>query len=188
MESGIFSRVSRGFASFAFGLRAALGRSLMLAICAFAVAAPASIAQERRVLGKPRAVHVVYMGGNDCPPCVAWRASELPKLEQTEIFRLVRFSMVTKTVRSPVPAAAFLPDEVKPYKARLDLASGGNIGSAQVAILVDGEVYDYSFAAPPAEDFEQRLIAAYWGLPDAIPRCLQRGPKWSCITPVQTLR
>ncbi len=32
-------------------------------------------------------IHIIYMGGDDCPPCVAWRSNELPKLRQTKAFR-----------------------------------------------------------------------------------------------------
>lgn len=128
----------------------------------------------------PRAVHLVYMGGNDCPPCVAWRKDELPKLEQTAAFKAIRFTHVNKTVRSAVPPAAFLPEEVRPYKAQLDAAGGGNVGSPQTAILVDGKVYDYYFGARNAADIEAMLLAIQARTPYPWPRCVRRGVRWAC--------
>ena len=37
--------------------------------------------QAQTVGEKVNAVQLVWMGGNDCPPCVAWRRDELPKLQ-----------------------------------------------------------------------------------------------------------
>lgn len=128
----------------------------------------------------PRAIHMVYMGGNDCPPCVAWRKDELPKLERMAAFKAIRFSYVTKSVRSAVPAAFFLPDEVKPHKAALDAAGGGNTGSPQTAILVDGKVYDYYFGGRSAADIEAMLLAIRDRAPYPWPRCVRRGSRWGC--------
>ena len=46
-------------------------------------------------------IHLVWMGGDDCPPCKAWRTSELPQLLAAPEFKGVRFSYVSKTIRSP---------------------------------------------------------------------------------------
>ena len=104
-------------------------------------------------------VHFIYMGGDDCPSCVVWRRGELPRL-------------------AGVPGLFLLPDEVKPYKAVLDQASGGNMGSPHYAILVDGVLQHYGFSAPPAERIEQMLRAALtdgrWPEPT---RCLMRRPR-----------
>ena len=128
----------------------------------------------------PREVHMVYMGGNDCPPCVAWRKDELPKLEQTAAFRAIRFSYVTKSIRSGVPAAFFLPEEVRPYKAQLDAAGGGNVGSPQTAILVDGKIHDYYFGGRSAADIEAMRLAIQARTPYPWPRCVRRGSRWAC--------
>ena len=37
-------------------------------------------------------IRIVYMGGDDCPPCVAWRKNEFPKLEKTDAFKAIKFS------------------------------------------------------------------------------------------------
>ena len=109
--------------------------------------------------GEVPKIHMIYMGGNDCPPCVYWRGNELPKLEQTEAFKSITFSYVIKTIKSSVPSSYFLPDEVKPYKEKLDAAGAGHGGSAQVAIIVNGEVYDYYFGTRSAEDVEKMILA-----------------------------
>ncbi|HYF41751.1 MAG TPA: hypothetical protein VEA35_04820 [Ramlibacter sp.] len=127
-----------------------------------------------------RDIHVIYMGGDDCPPCVAWRANELPQLRRAEVFPTVRFSQVTKSIRSAVPPSWMLPDEVKPYKDQLDHAGGRNIGSPQTAILVNGKVYDYFRGARSAADIEGMLAAIRDGTPYPYPRCVRRGERWAC--------
>lgn len=127
-----------------------------------------------------RDIHVIYMGGDDCPPCVAWRAKELPQLRRAQVFPTVRFSQVNKSIRSAVPPSWMLPDEVKPYKEQLDVAGGRNVGSPQTAILVDGKVYDYFRGARSAADIEGMLAAIRQGTPYPYPRCIRRGERWAC--------
>ncbi|HEV7445018.1 MAG TPA: hypothetical protein VGO18_20650, partial [Steroidobacteraceae bacterium] len=131
--------------------------------------------------GKDRQILIVYMGGNDCPPCVAWRANDLPRLKATQAFQSVTFSYVQKTIQSPVPPAMFLPSDVKPYKNQLDAAGGGRGGSAQVAILVDGELFDYYFGVRSAEDVEQMILAIRNGTKYPFERCLRRDA-WKVCT------
>lgn len=118
------------------------------------------------------AVHIVYMGGNDCPPCVNWRRFELPKLEKSEEFKAVRFSHVRKSVESYVPAEMFLPPEVKPLKAKLDSACSSG-GSPQTAIFVNGEVYDYFWGTRSAEEVVAMLASIRTGTPYPFQRCLK---------------
>lgn len=122
----------------------------------------------------PQTVIFVHMGGNDCPPCVAWRANELPKLQASEQFRKIRFVYVVKTVKSPVPSAAFLPAELRPFKEQLDEASGGRSGSPHEAFIVDGKVYDYWFGAKSADEIEAAVSAILTGTPYPHRRCLRR--------------
>jgi hypothetical protein len=131
----------------------------------------------------PANIHMVVMGGNDCPPCVAWRGLELPKLQQTAAFKAIRFSYVAKAVKSPVPSSMFLPDEVKPYKARLDEASSGRSGSPQVAIIVNGEIYDYYFGTRSAKEVEQMILAIKDGGKYPFRRCLKRDKSAQCAVP-----
>lgn len=144
-------------------------RCLFLLAATLAAVPPASSAPPEP------AVHVVYMGGNDCPPCVHWRHQELPKLERSAEFRRIRFSYVQKTIKSTVPPAFFLPDEVKPLKSRLDHAGSGLSGSPQVAVFVDGEVYDYYFGSRSAEQVEEMLHAIRTGGLYPFVRCLKSG-------------
>ena len=90
-------------------------------------------------------IDIVHMGGNDCPPCVEWRRTELPKLEAAPEFKAIRFTHVIKTIKSPVPPALFFPGEIKHLQPALKEASNGINGSPQQAILVDGKVVDYWF-------------------------------------------
>ena len=120
-----------------------------------------------------RDIYMVYMGGNDCPPCVVWRSLELPKLRQSETFKSIRFTYVVKVIRSPVPPSFFLPEEVKPYKKKLDFASSGQGGSSQTAIIVDGEVYDYYYGYRTAAEVEQMIAAIRSGSQYPFNRCLK---------------
>ena len=123
-------------------------------------------------------VQMVWMGGNDCPPCMAWRKDELPKLQNLEEFKGITFSYVTKVIRSTVPASIFLPKEVKPFKDKLDYASSGRIGSPQAALLVDGEVFDYFHGTRSAEEIESMLFAVRTGARYPFARCLKMSLQW----------
>lgn len=117
----------------------------------FASLAPTSFATN------PPSIHIVYLGGPDCPPCEAWRANELPKLEKTAAFKSVKFTYVLKGIRSPVPSSFFLPTDVKPLKEKLDYASARRAGSPHFAIVVDDEVFDYFFGTRSAEQIEKMI-------------------------------
>lgn len=121
---------------------------------------------------EPR-IHLVWMGGNDCPPCVAWRATELPLLQASPVFRRIRFSFVTKSVASAVPPAWFLDAAVKPLKDKLDAANAGRGGSPQGALLVDGEVYDYFLGVRSAQEIESMVQAVETGAAYPFRRCLK---------------
>ena len=142
----------------------------MAATLFFAAAAPAA----------DKAVHIVYMGGNDCPPCRAWRANELPKLEKMESFKRAKFTYVDKLIGSSVPPWIFLPSDVKPYKDKLDAAANGVIGSPQAALIVDGQVYDYWFGTRTAAQYDAMLRAIYEGRKYPFDRCLRRQSQEKC--------
>src|ERR1700751_1741266 len=114
---------------------------------------------------EPSRIHFIHMGGNDCPPCVAWREFELPKLQASEVFRSIRFSYVIKTISSPVPSGLFLPSEVRPLKEKLDIAGGGNGGSPQQVLIVNDAVYDYWWKPRTAEEIERMIVALENGMP-----------------------
>jgi hypothetical protein len=151
-------------------LRQTLARALIakLWLLAYVFAAQSASAQTASQ------VHIIYMGGNDCPPCVAWRREELPKLEQMPGFKQSQFSYVIKVIRSSVPSGFFLPKEVKPYKDKLALASNGITGSPQTAILVNGEVYDYYFGSRSAADIEAMIQSILQGKTYPFERCVKR--------------
>lgn len=134
----------------------------------------------------PQRVRFIHTGGNDCPPCVVWRNNELPKLQQMPAFRSINFSYVVKGVRSPFPPSEmFLPDELKPFQSKLEVATGGGrAGSPQQLFLVDGEVYDYSVGDPlNAEDIETRISAILNGTKYPATRCIRRSSerKTGCV-------
>lgn len=138
---------------------------------------------------RPGKIQMIYFGGNDCPPCVAWRGLELPKLRATEMFRQIEFTHVYKSVMSPVPSAAFLPEQVRPFKEKLDVASGHNRGSSQTAIVVDGEVFDYYYGSRSADEIAPRLAAILAGGRYPFERCLElrngyNATRGQCVRPV----
>ena len=104
-------------------------------------------------------IHLIWMGGDDCPPCVRWRKEELPKLQASPAFNQMRFSYVRKVIGSAVPPTLFLPDEVVPYKDQLDEASNRRIGSPQAALMVNGVVHDYFFGTRSAEQITDMVEA-----------------------------
>ena len=129
---------------------------------------------------QPPEIIMVNMGGADCPPCVAWRQFDLPQLQATEAFKSITFIHVEKTIHSTVPPRFFLPSQAKPLKEKLDLASGGNSGSPQVAILVNGEVYDYYFGTRSAAVVEKMIQSIVNGSSYPTSRCIQRSRGWQC--------
>jgi hypothetical protein len=122
----------------------------------------------------PSKIRFIHMGGNDCPPCVAWRALELPKLEKSEAFRQINFSHVTKGIKSPIPSEIFLPAEIKPLKTKLDYASGGTTGSPHQVLMVNDEVYDYWFGTRDAQVIEAKIAAIISGTKYPDRRCTRR--------------
>lgn len=120
-----------------------------------------------------RDIHLIWMGGNDCPPCRVWRALELPKLKESSEFQQIKYSYVTKAIGSSVPSNMFLPAEVRPYKDLLDTASGGIPGSPQAAVIVDGQVYDYFRGVRSAEEIESMLKAIRTGGNYPFNRCVR---------------
>jgi hypothetical protein len=125
--------------------------------------------------GEAPQIHFIWMGGNDCPPCVRWRREELPRLQASPEYRHMRFSYVNKLIGSAVPPRLFLPDEVVPYKDQLDEASSRRIGSPQAALVVNGVVHDYFFGTRTAEQIEDMVRAVRTSHPGdyPFPRCLQ---------------
>jgi thiol-disulfide isomerase/thioredoxin len=129
-------------------------------------------------------IHFVYMGGSDCPSCLSWKAIEVPKLEKLPAFKAVKFTVVDKVVASPVPPAFFLPAPLKPYKEVLDVANGGNRGSPQFAVLVNGKVVDYYVGGRSAEEIEETLAALLNGQKPKMPGCAKRAKvTWFCLEP-----
>lgn len=120
-------------------------------------------------------IHFIWMGGDDCPPCVRWRKEELPKLQASPEFRHMRFSYVRKVIASAVPPTLFLPDEVAVYKDQLDEASSRRVGSPQAALMVNGVVHDYFFGTRSAEQIADMVEAVRTGRPGdyPFPRCLK---------------
>ena len=120
-------------------------------------------------------IHFIWMGGDDCPPCVRWRKEELPKLQASPEFKQMRFSYVRKVIGSAVPPTLFLPDEVDPYKDQLDEASNRRIGSPQAALMVNGVVHDYFFGTRTADQITDMVEAVRTGRPAdyPFPRCLK---------------
>jgi hypothetical protein len=130
---------------------------------------------------QPAQIMMINMGGSDCPPCLAWRRAELPKLQAMEVFKSITFVHVEKGIQGTVPPRFFLPSEVRPLKEKLDFASGGMSGSPQVAFIVNGEVYDYYFGTRPAPDIEKMIRSILDGTPYPFQRCVQRDRRKHCV-------
>lgn len=159
-----------------FKNRCALSRSLSPLAAAFLLLAGwfAPWAQAQTAGAAPH-IHFIWMGGNDCPPCVRWRREELPKLQASPEYKHMRFSYVSKVVSSAVPPTLFLPSEVEVFKDQLDEASNRRTGSPQAALMVNGVVHDYFFGTRTAEQIADMVEAVRMGKPGdyPFPRCLK---------------
>jgi hypothetical protein len=138
---------------------------------------------------KPKVdIHFVSFGGSDCPPCVAWRAVELPKLKQSPAYRHITYTHVEKVIQSQVPSRFFMPEAVKQYRDKLSTATAGRVGSAQSAILVNGEVFDVWFGSGiGADDLEKRISAIREGGKYPFSRCEKVYPGRGdpiCVNPI----
>lgn len=122
-------------------------------------------------------IDLVWMGGDDCPPCAVWKRQELPRFAATPEGRSIRITGVDKPIRSPVPAAEALPPAARVYKAQLDEASAGRSGSPQMALVVDGKVYDYFFGIRSADLLVEMVQAVRTGSPYPVQRCLRLGQR-----------
>lgn len=122
-------------------------------------------------------IHLVWMGGDDCPPCAAWKRQELPRFAATPEGQSIRITGVDKPIRSSVPALEALPPDVRPYKTQLDEASAGRPGSPQMALIVNGKVYDYYFGTRSADILAEMIQAVRTGSPYPVERCLKLGAR-----------
>ena len=102
-------------------------------------------------------IDFVYMGGNDCPPCVRWRGLELPKLMAMPEYGMLRFTYVPKVIGSQVPEASYFPSELRYLRNPIFSASGGVAGSPMNAILVNGKVIEFWRGARDAEVIAQQI-------------------------------
>jgi len=160
-------------------LESALKRYLLATLLLFTTAL--SFSQND---GPKPEILLLHMGGSDCPTCSAWRAAELPKLQQMEVYKQIKFYKVNKSLPSSVPPRFFLHDDLKPLKEELDRASGGQRGSAQTVIVVNGKVYDYRHGSPAPEELRITFEAILSGKESPFPRCIRRANGF-CIEQIQ---
>lgn len=166
---GLFDKL---FAGRVRETRACMRAALPLLVAAALACSPAFARKPKPI--SPDRIRFIQIGGDDCPVCREWRATELPVLEQSPAFSSIWFSFVQKSIRSPIPPEAYLPDDIQHLKAKLDYASGGRAGSPHQVILVDDEVYDYWFGASGAEQIEARIAALVKGTKYPYRRCIKR--------------
>jgi|688.fasta_scaffold907051_1 hypothetical protein len=144
---------------------------------AFFVALNASVSSFAQIApskDKPPEIMLLHMGGADCPPCTAWRAAELPKFQAMDVSKKIKFYKVNKSLPSSVPPKFWLHDDLKPLKDELDRASGGQRGSAQTIIVVDGKVFDYIHGSHSADDLKIIFESLLAGKESPFPRCVTR--------------
>jgi hypothetical protein len=173
---------NQGAAQVPSGLELSLAHPIFrAALLACALGSPATFAQDA---GKP-VIEFVNIGGNDCPPCVAWRAVELPKLHAMPEWQLMKYHYVTKSIQAPVPSAFFFPASAKHLQPALHEASNGWSGSPQQAIVVNGKVLDYWYGTwqGDASQVAAMVRAIHEGKP--LPRkvCAQLDTRTTCKKP-----
>lgn len=151
----------------------------VLMICFSLMFTPFVNAQESQTTAAPK-IHIIFFGGNDCLNCVQWRRFDLTKLEGTPSFLRHKFTNVVKMFRSPVPAAFFMPNEIRQFKEKLDFASNGLQGSPQMAIMVNDEVFDYRFAFYSADEIELIINAIETNSTYPAQRCTKWLNQWTC--------
>lgn len=106
---------------------------------------------------KDSVIDVVYMGDRDCPPCVAWKRVDLPKLQATAWFPHIRFTEIKKPIPEPVPAADKLPEHLRPMHEELVRIINRPKGSPMFALLVDGKAIAGGWGREPYYAFLPKL-------------------------------
>ena len=96
-------------------------------------------AQSTVAIRKASVIDVVYMGDKDCPPCVEWKLTSLPKLQAASFYSQIRFTEIKKPIGDPVPAADKLPEYLRPMHDELVRIINRPRGSPMFALLVDGK-------------------------------------------------
>ena len=110
--------------------------ALLLAACA--ETRPGDVAGGRAA---HRGVTFVYVGADDCPPCQAWRKSELPRFEASTLRQRVDFRSVLAAHWSYVGDPYYWPAELAWIRADTDIARG----APQYVVAKDGKVLLRSF-------------------------------------------
>jgi hypothetical protein len=148
---------------------------------------PAAAAFAQQAPATPMQIDLVAFGGNDCPPCMLWRGLELPKLQAMPEYKLLRYTHVTKSIQSPVPAAFFFPSEIRHLQPVLKEASNGYSGSPHQAILVNGKVVDYWFGTGSGKSDAHAIAAVVRAIHDGTPMprktCLKLKTQTTCAEP-----
>jgi hypothetical protein len=94
-------------------------------------------------------IDLVYLGGPDCPYCVAWKAGDLPRLKAMPIYREIRFTEVLKRIADPVPPPEGLPSHLSPMRDEIARVVNRTGGSPMFALLVDGKGVMGGFGTRP---------------------------------------
>ncbi|MBI3715944.1 MAG: hypothetical protein HY255_08135 [Betaproteobacteria bacterium] len=118
---------------------------------------PSAQADSGVVVRKASVIDVVYMGDKDCPPCVAWKKVDLPKLQAEAWFPVIRFTEIKKPIGDPVPAADQLPEHLRPMQQELVRIINRPRGSPMFALLVDGKAIAGGWGREPYYTFLPRL-------------------------------
>lgn len=90
-------------------------------------------------LKRDSVIDLVYLGGPDCPYCMAWKAGDLPRLQAMPLYREIRFTEVVKRIADPVPPASGLPAHLAPMREEIARVIDRTRGSPMFALLVDGK-------------------------------------------------
>ncbi len=108
------------------------------ALAALLLSSGFALAQDK----PPPTVDLVFFGTSSCPTCAGWKRFDYPKLAAAPGFQGVRFTEVTKAIRSDIPSASSFPPELAAYRDPIARSFHGAVGSPMFALLADGVVVD----------------------------------------------
>jgi len=101
-----------------------------------------------------RGVTFVYVGADDCPPCLTWRKTELPKFEASPLRRDVDFHAIFAARWSYVADPYYWPAELAWLRADAELKRG----APQFVVARDGKVLLRSFGTASWNSQVQPLL------------------------------
>ena len=86
-------------------------------------------------------VTVIYVGGWDCPPCIAWKNKEKAGWVASDLYRLVRYVEIESPRLKEAYQDRYWPEELKPVLEQVPRKTG----TPRFLVVKDGKIVSNEF-------------------------------------------